>query len=301
MKVLKRLGNWIKKNKLAAAIIAVLLLVVLFGDIFSITPQYSSWAPTTTGRLSGGTSLESAGSGAGTAADTTTTTTTTSQMVVKETTMSLVVKDVQGTADTIVSYAEAEGGFMTSTSISKPSEGGSATVIIYVPKDKLKTATEHLRSLALKVSSERLSGTDISETYADYETRIATLQEAISQLEAIRKKTTKTSELVSITNQILTLQKQVDSYTGAMSAMEDRVAYSKITVYLATDELSLPYEPSEGFRPSVVFKQAVRALLSDLYSIGRALIWVGVYGVFWVPALAIILVIRRKKRRRKSS
>ena len=73
---------------------------------------------------------------------------------------------------------------------------------------------------------------------------------------------------------------------------------SKITLYLSTDELSLPYTPDTKFRPNVVFKLAVRSLLDTLRAIAEALIWVGVYSAIWLPVVIIYLIVKRIRKSR---
>jgi hypothetical protein len=295
--LLGRSIKWVKSNKLLAFLIC-LVLFLGYCEIYRSSTGYQYGGETSSlGELvpsSGSEEAAYSGDSSGTS-----TSQTASKKIITTSTISLVVDDVQGVADTIVSYAEGEDGYMVSTSISQLEDDMSATVIIRVPAAKLKTATEYLRSLASKVSSESLSGRDVSSTYADYQARITTLEATIARLETIMDSATEASDMVSIASQILSLQESVDAYKGYMQAIDEASDYAKITAYLATDELSLPYEPPTGFRPTVVFKQAVRALLTDLYAAASALIRVGVYGAIWVPTLFLIFLIRFMIRRKR--
>ena len=78
--------------------------------------------------------------------------------------------------------------------------------------------------------------------------------------------------------------------------MKKEVEMAKITVYLSTDELSLPYTPDTKFRPQVIFKLAVRSLMNTLRVVGEALIWAGVYSAIWIPGVVIYLLYRRFKK-----
>lgn len=290
------LVDWIKNNKIAALIILLLLLFIGCRELFGLTGvQYSLYQGEYERGLAPG-----LGDTTG-ALPEVETPAAKERLVVQESNLSLVVKNVSQTADEIVSYAEKEGGFMVSSSITHPEESPVATVVVRVPNKKLKAAVAHFRSLALKVSSENLEGIDITEEYEDIEARIATLEATIDRFEEIRAKATKVSELLEVTREIINLQEQIDSLKGRKEYLERTATFAKITVYLATDEFALPYQPPAGFRPSVVFKQAVRALLTNLYALGRTLIWIGVYGVIWVPALAVVIILRRRKPSSKRS
>lgn len=218
------------------------------------------------------------------------------RLVIEESNLSLVVADVPKAADEAVSFAQREGGFLVSSTLEKPEESPLATVVVRVPAEKLQAAVEYFRSLAVEVVSETLVGRDVTKEFEDLDARIATLEGTIAQFEAIKAQATKISDLVSLTQQIISFQEQMDALKGQKKFIEDSAAFSKITVYLATDEFALPYQP-EGFRPGVIFKQAVRSVVALFYGAATAAIWVGVYAVVWLPILILILVLVKRSKR----
>jgi hypothetical protein len=275
---LKPLVSWVKSNKLAALIILVLSVL-----LYSVLNTPSGISPVTDGvggipELGEGTTVDGKG-GTETSGD---------RVVIEESALSLVVSDVSKTAVEVVSYAEKEGGFLVSSEITSPEESPVATVTVRVPSKKLRTAIEYYRTLAVKVASETIEGVDVTDEFEDLDARIETLEGTIVQFEAIKAKATKIADLVSITQQIITLRGQIDELKGTKKFIADSAAYPKITASLATDEFALPYQPSEGFRPGVIFKQAVRALLASVYAVAGALIWIGVYAVVVVPVLLLV-------------
>ena len=282
----KPLVNWAKANKFAALVI--LILSVLY--VSSILPSGAE-LPTGIGgipELGGGVVSDKGEATIGTGED---------RVVIEESTLSLVVKDVSKEADEVVKYAEEEGGFLVSSEITSPEESPVATVTVRVPSAKLRTAIEYYRTLAVKVSSESIIGIDVTEEFEDLDSRIATLEKTIDQFEAIKAKATKIADLVSITKQIILMREEIDLLKGSKKFIAESAAFPKITASLATDEFALPYQPPEGFRPGVIFKQAVRALLSGVYAAAGALIWVGVYAVVWVPVLLVTIFLRRRHKK----
>ena len=150
----------------------------------------------------------------------------------------------------------------------------------------------------MKVTGENLVGKDVTDQYVDIEARIATHQKTKVKFEAILEKATTVSEILQVQRELISIQSQIDALEGQKKSLEQNANLSKVTLYLSTDELALPYTPDKAFRPQVVFKQAVRSLLGSLRSGANALIWVGVYSVIWVPVLVIIYIVRRKKKRK---
>ena len=223
-----------------------------------------------------------------------------SRVVIKNSNLSLLVKDVRKTGDQILDFVKSKGGYMVSTSYNRPDESPFATITVRVPAKDLDESLTFFRSLAIKVTSENLVGDDVTEEFTDIKERIATLEKTKSKFESILEKTINVQEILAVQREIINIQQQIDSLKGQNKAIEQNAALTKVTVFLSTDELALPYTPDKTFRPNVVFKQAVRSLLDNLRVAGETLIWVGVYSVIWVPALMILLFYKRWRKKRQA-
>jgi len=220
------------------------------------------------------------------------------RLVVEESSMSLVVKSVRETSDKIIDHAKSSGGYMVSSSLTNPEEAPFATVIIRVPADNFRATLDHFRSLAVKVTSERILGTDVTDEYVDIEARLATLEKTKVKFEEIMERATEVQDILSVQRELIRLQDQIDTLKGRQKYLEQTAKLAKITVYLSTDEYALPYAPSETFRPAAIFKLAVRSLVRTLRSGAKALIWIGVYAVVWLPLAIIIFFVWKWWKRR---
>ncbi len=224
-----------------------------------------------------------------------------SGMVIQNSSMSLLVSNVREAGDKAVSYAKNIGGFMVSSSYSRPDESAFATITVRVPKSRFDEAMAYFRSLSIKVTNEMLMGEDVTEEYVNIEERLETLEKTKAKFEEIQDQASEVDDILQVTRELTNLQYQIDALIGQKEAIEKNVELTKITLYLSTDELSLPYTPDDKFRPNVVFKLAVRSLVKSLIGVGKGLIWIGVYGVIWLPILVVILLVRKRKGFRKQS
>lgn len=220
------------------------------------------------------------------------------RIVIQNSSLSLLVEDVRETGDRILATVKSMGGFMVDVNYSNPEEQGYATISVRVPTDRLDEALREFRSSAVKVTSENLMGTDVTEQYEDLDRRIETLEATRAKFEEILEKAVTVDEIIRINQEIINIDSQIDQATGQKMALSDNARLTKVTVFLSTDELALPYTPDEAFRPGVIFKKAVRSLLGSVQDLAGLLIWLGVYSVIWVPIL--LLAIYLKKRKRKS-
>jgi len=222
------------------------------------------------------------------------------RLVVKESTLSLLVKNVVEAQKEINQKAQSLGGYLVQSDVSHPgeTEATSGWIIVRVPQEKLEEALDYFRGLAVKVISETVSGQDVTDEYVDVETRLTTLLKTKAKLEEILAKAEKVQDILQVQQELINLQEQIDSLKGRQNYLEKSAQVSRIAVYLATDELALPYVPAETWRPKAIFKQAVRSLIGAFRKLGTLLIWFGVYSVIWLPALGIYLIIKRWRRRK---
>ena len=217
-------------------------------------------------------------------------------MVITETTMSVVVKDVSEAIKTVQQKSESLGGYMVNSHLSKPEETASGSITIRVPKEKLIEALEAFRRVGLRVVDENVSGRDVTDQYVDLEARLTTLNKTKAKFEEILDRATQIQDLLNVQRELINLQSQIDSIKGQQQYLSQSAKLSKITVYLSTDEFSLPYTPKQAWRPEVIFKLAVRSLVSNLRNLGSALIWIVVYSPIWLPILGTAWFIKRRKR-----
>ena len=304
-----RLINWVKQNKLAVLLLALVGLYLLrniVNSFFGVSLRNLDVSKTTP------VSPSYSGSGASPEFSNLTSTSfrpptqdyapqpnVSNRLVIQESNLSLLVKDVADVRNKIVGYAQTSGGYMVSSNVSNPQDAPSATVIVRIQSDKLEEALTFFRSLSIKVVSENLLGKDVTDQYVDIDTRITQLEKTKTKLEEILSLATEISDITNLTQQILNYQNQIDSYKGQQDALEKNAQLAKLTIYLSTDEIALPYAPSETFRPQIIFKLAVRSLVGFLRNLATLVIWLGVYSVVWVPVLLIVWYLR--KRRSKKS
>jgi len=297
--------NWLKSHKLVFVLLLIILflLFILSGGVLRSRTTSRSISPPSTGIGSTKTTpgdIPSSGLNLPEFSQEAplSTTTDSERIVVKNSNLSLLVKDVKATGEKIIDRAKSIGGYMVSASYNRPNESPFATITIRVPEDKLDESLNFFRSLAIKVTSENLVGKDVTDQYVDIEARIATLEKTKAKFEQILDKAVQVSEILQVQREIINIQSQIDSLVGQKKSLEQNANLSKVTVYLSTDELALPYTPDKAFRPQVVFKQAARSLLGSLRSLANGLIWVGVYSVIWVPIVVIFYIVRKRKKRK---
>lgn len=292
--------SWVKRNKFASVLILALLSLLIrnyFSTSYLKRPAVLDQAGV--GFAEPGALISNKSSVIAPQPDYAPTTNIENRIVIGESSLSLLVSNVSESQKRVVAEAESLGGYMVTSYLSHPEEKESTygSVTIRVPQEKVTSALDHFRNLSVRVVSESLSGQDVTDEYVDNEARIATLQKTKDKFEFILDRAVTVSDILSVQRELINLQDQMDSIKGRQQYLEKSAKMTRITVYLSTDELSLPYAPSEAWRPSVIFKKAVRSLVSSARTIGTWIIWVLVYSVVWLPVLLVWLFVRKRLNR----
>lgn len=206
------------------------------------------------------------------------------RIIITDTNLSLVVDSVKETIDQVNQVVEQAGGFLVNSYLNSPTEAASGSITVRVPSDQRDGVVAQIKDLGLRVSSESVSGRDVTDQYEDLEARLRVLRTTREKFEGIQEQATEIQDLLTVQRELINVQSQLDSVQGRIKYLEESANLSKITINLATDELALPLTPDNAWRPQLVFKQAVRSMLQTLRQIGYTAIWLGVYSVIFIPA-----------------
>lgn len=224
---------------------------------------------------------------------------TSDRVVIQDTGLSLQVKDVSQSIKEIERTTQELGGFLVRSYLSKPESAANGNISVRVPEEKRAEAMESFKKGAVKVVSESVSGSDVTDEYTDLQAQLEVLEKTKAKFESILNQAVEVKDLLEVQRELLSVQKQIDNVKGQQKFYEQSVKLSKITVYLSTDDLALPYAPDNEWRPKVVFKEAVRSLIRTVRDLGSLLIWLIVFSPI---IISVILIIRYfKKKRQKLS
>lgn len=296
---------WIKNNKLAALLLVVLSFLLLKGGLLNYrglrtniptSPAFDYGIGNESISLGAPTTLKRGAVNYPIQQDYAPAPEVTDRKVIQESYLSLQVRNVRETADKIISYSQTIGGYMVNSFLQNPGESPTGNITVRVPAKQIDETLQFLRSLAIKVVSENLSGQDVTDQYVDIDARLATLNKTKAKFEDTLERAAEISDILNIQREIINLQQQIDNLKGQQQFLDKSAQMAKITIYLSTDEYELPFAPSDSWRPNVIFKQAVRSLVINLRKIASLLIWIIVWSVVWVPVLIIIILIRRRTK-----
>ncbi len=230
----------------------------------------------------------------------------TGSMQIKNAFFSILVKDVRESIQEITNTTSSLQGFVISSNVYETGDSGhlKGTISFKVPQAKFEEALSLLRSHALTVNKENVSGQDVSEEYTDLSARLRNKQATEEELLKLLKKSGSVSDILSVQRELSQVRENIEILKGRINYLEKNIAMSTITVDLSTEAGYLPIS-KDDWKPLSVAKSAVRILLKIIKTALNILIWLF---VFLSPALLLlvllpvfILKVLRKKRSKKKT
>ena len=232
------------------------------------------------------------------------------RMVIRNANLTLVVEDPTASVDTVSKLAEEMGGYVVSSYLYETAYGSGdltttqGTLTIRVPAERLDEVLEAIKSTAIEVRSENISGEDITQQYVDLQSRLRNLEAAEAQLQEIMGSATRTEDVMMVYNQLVQVRGEIESVKGQMQYFEQSARLSAVTLELIPDAAAQPLQIA-GWRPEGTAKAAVEALVRTLQFLADAGIWavicvVPVGLLLGLPAYFIVRSIRRRRKPAKT-
>ncbi len=226
--------------------------------------------------------------------------------------LSIVVDNPGNAMNTITKMANDMGGFVVNSQLTKVqtsngNEVPQATITVRVPAEKLTTAMDQIKALVKDsqndILSENVTGQDVTKEYTDLKSQLLNLQQAETQLQKIMDSATKTQDVLDVYNQLVQVRQQIDVLQGQIQYYDQSSRLSAISVTIQAAELVAPLTIG-GWQPVGTARNAVQALVNSLKFLANAGIWIVIYILPMLIALALpiwlfVIIVRAIMRRNK--
>jgi hypothetical protein len=223
---------------------------------------------------------------------------TVERLVIKNATLSIIVKDPAQSMDAIAKMADEMTGWVVTSNLYKTttSEGievPQATINIRVPAEQLNDALTKIKALTdnpkTDVKSENVSGEDVTSQYTDLKSRLTNLEQAEAQLREIMASATKTEDVLNVFNQLTQVRGDIEVIKGQMKYYEESSSFSAINVDLISQETIKPLTVA-GWQPQGVVRDAFQALINFGKGLVEVVIW---FIILVLPILVVIYLVIR--------
>jgi len=156
--------------------------------------------------------------------------------IIKTAFLTIEVKDVPGSVESLKNLATQKGGYISSTNIQNSYNNRlSGSVILRIPAAEFENTLEGVKALGT-VKSVSTQGQDVTEQYVDLQAQKISYQNQLAQYNEIMKKAVKVEDVITVQQQIDRVQTELNRLEGRLKYLDSRIDLSTITVNLQEPE-----------------------------------------------------------------
>ena len=224
---------------------------------------------------------------------------TVDRKIIRDAELTLETKSFDDALASLDAQVKKLGGYVQSSETDANSSYRESDLVLRLPADKLDTFLTSVGNLGT-VTRQSIDAKDVTDTYVDVESRLATLKAEQEALTELLKNAGSLSDILSIRDRLADVTANLESYQARLNAMDSQIAYSTVTISLYEVELMTSTEG--GF-----WEEVGTRFVNNLARIGKGLRGFAVWFMGAVPwfvllgaiAVAIVLIVRGNVRRRR--
>jgi hypothetical protein len=224
----------------------------------------------------------------------------------------LTVSDPNATVDAINALMDQVGGYVSASNLYKSSYDAAqrlqGNLTLRVPAERLDETLVALEQLAVDVPSRNMDREDVTDQYSDIDAQLRNLEateaELREMLAEVRARPNATAEdIMAVYRTLSEVRGQIEQLRGQKNMFDNLISLSTIEVTLRPDSATLPVV-EDGWRPAVVMREALRALVGAVQWLGNVAIWVVLFLLpllllAAIPLVVLYLIVRWLLRRNR--
>ena len=212
-------------------------------------------------------------------------------MIIKNAEIKLLVTDTDIAIDRATQVVGDAGGYIVSSRVwSQPHYDGKnykyAAITIGIPVQEFEHTLSRLRGLSVQVLDETASGEDVTNQFVDLQSQLTNLEATRERIKTFLDSAKTVDEALRINQELSAIESQIEQIKGQMNYLEDRSAYSTITINFEPElpELEPVFTPTPNpWNPGETFNNAKETVTFAYQGIVNFLIWLF---VVLIPILA---------------
>lgn len=161
-----------------------------------------------------------------------------SRVLIKTGTMRLQVSDVKLASNQARALIKKHKGYIESID-SRDDTDAYANLELRIPKHDLATVMDGLATLG-KVTSRNVQIKDVTEQWIDLQAKIKNMRALRDRLRKLLQQAKNVKEMLEVEKELTRVQTELDSLEGKIKAMQQHLAYSKLTVRIRQKSIPGP-------------------------------------------------------------
>ena len=215
--------------------------------------------------------------------------------VVKTADLGLHSEEVRRSTARAQQVAATAGGTVLSSQVYRSDDSVTADLVLSVPSEEFERVLGELRSLGEKVTTDSISGQDVTEEYVDLKSRERNLKATEEGMLRLYDRAKNVEEVLSIQRELTGVREDIELVQGRIKYLDQRSTYSQITLNI--QPVTSPPPPRPTWDPGDVVARAWSASLGVLQVMATAIISAVVFGWWLAPVLVGVLLWQRRRNR----
>lgn len=223
------------------------------------------------------------------------------RLIIKNASLSITTTNIDDSTQTIKDLTAALGGFVVQANISTASYKGDSrygSIIIRVPSERFDEAMTTIKNAAKEVTTESVTGQDVTEEYTDLSAQLKNLEATEAELRELFARTGSVTEILQVQKELTTIRSQIEVLAGRIQYLTNSAKMSAITVSLTEEDESIVV--NKEWNLFTIAKEAAQDLVTSLQNLASTLTYALIYYGPYVGVITLIAwIIARKTRRTK--
>ena len=216
--------------------------------------------------------------------------------IVKTAELGVTSEDVRGEAAAAQQVATRFGGTIISSQTYRSDNSVYADLILSVPSEHFEDTLDELRGLGEEVTTDTVSGEDVTEEYVDLQSRERNLLAAEQSLLDLYDRADEVQDALSIQRELTAVRGEIEQVQGRMQYLKQSSDMAQIALNI--QPVTSPPKPPPAWDPALVVAKAWNASLAVLQALTAAILSTLVFGWWIIPPLALgAWWLRRRLRR----
>lgn len=203
--------------------------------------------------------------------------------IVKTADLGISSGDVRGGAARAQQVAARFGGMIVSSQTYRADNAVFADLILSVPSDRFEDALDELRGLGEEVTTDTVSGQDVTEEYVDLQSRERNLLAAEQTLLGLYDRATDVQDALAIQRELTGVRGEIEQVQGRLQYLKQSSDSAQIS--LSIRPVASPPKPPPAWDPGLIVARAWSASLTVLQALAAAILSTLVFGWWLIPLL----------------
>jgi hypothetical protein len=175
------------------------------------------------------------------------------RVILRNATLQIVVEDTEATIGEISGLAEGMGGWVVTANTNTVQRNGipytDGNITVRVPAEQLDSVIETIRAGAFEVTSQNVTGQDVTEEYVDLSSRLGNLKATEEQLQLIMDDAFTVADVLAVQTELTRVRGDIEVIEGRLRYFDQAAAFSSVTVTIRQRVESIGVVEVEGWNP----------------------------------------------------